>query len=117
MRSDQQASHNHRQKCPLLRILAWSDSHIANGLIESINSLVQAAKAKARGYRSLCNLVAITYLIAGKIGLTLPTRNSGEPTIFTGGFRRTSLLPSTTIPQDAKTRGWSQLTADLPARA
>src|SRR5262245_38878400 len=54
-------------------ILAWFDSHIANGLIESINSLVQAAKAKARGYRSLRNLVPITYLIAGKIDLRLPT--------------------------------------------
>src|SRR5262249_13198695 len=41
-------------------ILAWFDSRIANGLIESINSLVQAAKAKARGYRSLRNLAAIT---------------------------------------------------------
>src|SRR5262249_9820897 len=58
-------------------ILAWFDSRIANGLIESINSLVQAAKAKARGYRSLRNLVAITYLIAGKIDLRLPTRHSG----------------------------------------
>ena len=33
-------------------ILAWFDSGIANGLIEGINSLVQAAKAKARGYRN-----------------------------------------------------------------
>jgi len=33
-------------------VLAWFDSHIANGLIEGINSLVQAAKAKARGYRN-----------------------------------------------------------------
>ena len=31
-------------------ILRWFDSKIANGLIEGINSLVQAAKAKARGY-------------------------------------------------------------------
>ena len=54
-------------------ILAWFDSHIANGLIESINSLVQAAKAKARGYRSLRNLIAITYLIAGKIDIRIPT--------------------------------------------
>ena len=44
-----------------------------NGIIEGINSLVQAAKAKARGYRSLRNLVAITYLIAGKIDLKLAT--------------------------------------------
>ncbi len=31
------------------RILRWFDSGIANGLIEGINSLVQAAKAKPRG--------------------------------------------------------------------
>jgi transposase len=54
-------------------ILAWFDSRIANGLIEGINSLVQAAKAKARGYRSTRNLKAITYLIAGKLDLRLPT--------------------------------------------
>jgi transposase len=54
-------------------ILAWFDSRIANGLIEGINSLVQAAKAKARGYRSTRTLKAITYLIAGKLDLRLPT--------------------------------------------
>jgi len=53
-------------------ILSWFDSHIANGLIEGINSLVQAAKAKARGYRSTRTLKAITYLIAGKLDLRLP---------------------------------------------
>jgi transposase len=54
-------------------ILRWFDSRIANGLIEAINSLVQAAKAKARGYRSTRTLKAITYLIAGKLDLRLPT--------------------------------------------
>jgi len=54
-------------------ILAWFDSRIANGLIEGINSLVQAAKAKARGYRSIRNLKVITYLVAGKLDLKLPT--------------------------------------------
>jgi transposase len=54
-------------------ILRWFDTKIANGLIEGINSLVQAAKAKARGYRSLRNLIAITYLITGKIDLKLAT--------------------------------------------
>ena len=54
-------------------ILRWFDSRLANGLIEGINSLVQAAKAKARGYRTLRNLKAITYLIAGKLDLRLPT--------------------------------------------
>ena len=54
-------------------ILRWFNSRIANGLIEGINSLVQAAKAKARGYRSTRTLKAITYLIAGKLDLRLPT--------------------------------------------
>jgi len=54
-------------------ILRWFHSNIANGIMEAINSLVQAAKAKARGYRSLRNLKAIIYLIAGKLELALPT--------------------------------------------
>lgn len=53
-------------------ILRWFDSKIANGVIEGINSLVQAAKAKARGYRSTRNLKAMVYLIAGKLDLRLP---------------------------------------------
>ncbi len=53
-------------------ILRWFDSTIAHGLIEGINSLVQAAKAKARGYRSTRNLKAMVYLIAGKLYLRLP---------------------------------------------
>ncbi len=53
-------------------ILRWFDSKIANGLIEGINSLVQAAKAKARGYRSTRNLKAMVYLLAGKLDLRLP---------------------------------------------
>jgi transposase len=52
-------------------ILRWFDSKIANGLIEGINSLVQAAKAKARGYRSMRNLKAMVYLLAGKLDLKL----------------------------------------------
>ena len=53
-------------------ILRWFDSKIANGLIEGINSLVQAAKAKARGYRSTRNLKAMVYLLAGKLDLRPP---------------------------------------------
>lgn len=54
-------------------ILRWHDTHIANGILEGINSLVQAAKAKARGYRSSRNLKAIIYLVAGKLQISLPT--------------------------------------------
>ena len=54
-------------------ILAWFDSRISNGLIEGINSLVQAAKAKARGYRNKETLKVVTYMVAGKLDLRLPT--------------------------------------------
>ena len=53
-------------------ILQWFESKIANGLIEGLSSLVQAAKAKARGYRSTRNLKAIIYLLAGKLDMQLP---------------------------------------------
>jgi transposase len=48
-------------------VLAWFDSGITNGVLEGINSLLQAAKAKARGYRSSRNLITVVYLIAGKL--------------------------------------------------
>lgn len=54
-------------------ILRWFDARISNGILEGLNSLVQAAKAKARGYRSERNLCAVIYLIAGKLQLDLPT--------------------------------------------
>ena len=54
-------------------ILRWHETKIANGILEGINSLVQAAKAKARGYRSSRNLKAMIYLIAGRLELALPT--------------------------------------------
>jgi hypothetical protein len=39
---------------------------ISTGVLEAINGLVQAAKARARGYRNAKNLIAMVYLIAGK---------------------------------------------------
>ena len=54
-------------------ILAWFDSRITNGIMEGINSVVQAAKAKARGYRTLRCLADMTYLLAGRLDLRLPT--------------------------------------------
>ena len=54
-------------------VLRWFDSGISNGILEGINSLIQAAKAKARGFRSTKNLITIVYLIAGKLNMKLPT--------------------------------------------
>lgn len=50
-------------------ILRWFTSRLTNGLLEGINSLVQAAKARARGYRTTRNLITMVYLIAGKLEL------------------------------------------------
>jgi len=54
-------------------ILRWQVSRITNGVMEGINSLIQAAKRKARGYRSTRILRIIAYLIAGRLDLRLPT--------------------------------------------
>ena len=40
---------------------------MSNGPNEALNGLIQAAKARARGFRTLENLIAITYLIAGRL--------------------------------------------------
>ena len=54
-------------------ILRWFTSRINNGILEGINSLIQAAKAKARGYRTIKNLITMIYLIGGKLEFRLPT--------------------------------------------
>ena len=54
-------------------VLRWFTSKINNGILEGINSLIQAAKAKARGYRTKRNLITMLYLIAGKLNFDLPT--------------------------------------------
>lgn len=54
-------------------VLRWFTSHITTGVLEGINSLVQAAKARARGYRTTRNLITMVYLIAGKLKFALPT--------------------------------------------
>ncbi|OIJ17618.1 hypothetical protein BKP37_03790 [Anaerobacillus alkalilacustris] len=47
-------------------ILRWFTSRMTNGLLEGINSLVQASKRKARGYRSIENFIAMIYATANK---------------------------------------------------
>jgi transposase len=43
------------------------DSKLTNGRVEAANSLIQAAKAKARGYGTTRHLITIAYLVAGKL--------------------------------------------------
>jgi len=58
-------------------IIAWHASRLSNGLLEGINSLVQAAKARARGYRNKNKMITIIYLTAAK--LPLPTVTNPRP--------------------------------------
>jgi len=54
-------------------ILNWFDSQLTNALLEGMNSLIQAAKSRARGYRSNRNFIAMAYLIGAKLEFDLPT--------------------------------------------
>ena len=62
-------------------IIAWHQNHLTNGLLEGINSLVQAAKARARGYRNKNKMITIVYLTAAK--LHLPTLTNPTPAYMT----------------------------------
>ncbi len=48
-------------------VIRWHHSRVSNGLLEGLNSLVQAAKRRARGYRSSRNYKTMIYLVAGKL--------------------------------------------------
>ena len=51
-------------------VLEWFKSRISNGVLEGTNSLIQAAKARARGYRNKSNFITMIYLIAGHLELS-----------------------------------------------
>lgn len=48
-------------------ILEWKRSQINNGILEGLNSVVQAAKAKARGFKTFKNFKIVVYLTTGKL--------------------------------------------------
>ena len=50
-----------------LGVMRWHHSKVSNGLLEGLNSLIQAAKRRARGYRTNRNYIAMIYLVAGKL--------------------------------------------------
>ncbi|KXG43745.1 ISL3 family transposase [Tepidibacillus decaturensis] len=52
-------------------ILRWFQTKMTNGLLEGINSLVQAAKRKARGYRTINTYISMIYATANKLEMTV----------------------------------------------
>ena len=64
-------------KAPWAGVLQYTQSHRTNAVLEGINSLVQAAKARARGYRNVNHFITVIYLMAGKLSLPRLTLGSG----------------------------------------
>jgi transposase len=50
-------------------VVRYFKSHITNAILESINSIFQSTRAKARGYRNVDYATTILYLICGGLGL------------------------------------------------
>jgi len=54
------------------RVLNWYNSKVSNGILEGTDSLLQAGKSKARGYRKTSTFITMSYMIAGKLDFGLP---------------------------------------------
>ena len=48
-------------------VVEWKRSQINNGILEGLNSVIQAAKAKARGFSNFEYFKVVAYLITGKL--------------------------------------------------
>ena len=53
-------------------ITNYTKYHLSNGILEGINSKVQLAKARARGYRNTANFINMIYFIAAKLKFNYP---------------------------------------------
>ena len=54
-------------------IINYFDDHFSNGLLEGLNSMIQALKVNARGYRNDENFMTMIYLRHGQLKFNLPT--------------------------------------------
>ena len=61
------ANMNHERE-----ILHYFHDRLTNAVCEGINSMIQAAKRKARGYNTFEGFAAMIYLVAGKLELPVP---------------------------------------------
>ena len=52
-------------------VIHWCKSKINNGILEGLNSIIQAAKSKDRGYKTFKNYKIIVYLLTGKLNFSL----------------------------------------------
>jgi transposase len=52
------------------KILAWFQDRVSNGLLEGLNSVLQSAKNRARGYANPDHMILMSYLLHGKLDLS-----------------------------------------------
>jgi transposase len=52
-------------------ILNYFDSRLTNAILESINSIVQSARNRARGYRNVKTFTTMIYLLGGRLNLEI----------------------------------------------
>lgn len=57
-------------------IVNFIKSRISNGVLEGINSKIQLAKKRARGYRNINNFISMIYFIAGKLKFEYPHKTT-----------------------------------------
>ena len=54
-------------------ILGYFYERVTNAIAEGINSMIQSAKRRARGYRTLSSYKCMIYLVCGKLKLDCPS--------------------------------------------
>ena len=57
-------------------ILEYFNSRITNGILEGINSKIQLAKRRARGYKNMKNFTNMIFLLCGKLNITYPHKTT-----------------------------------------
>jgi transposase len=63
-------------------IINWASSRINNGILEGFNSVFQAAKAKARGYKKFETIRTIIYILTGKLDFSLVNQYSATHSLL-----------------------------------
>ena len=53
-------------------IIHFVESNITNAILESINSKIQLAKRRARGFRNVKNYISMIYFLCGKLTFSYP---------------------------------------------
>ncbi len=52
-------------------IVSWANKRINNGILEGFNSIFQAAKAKARGYKKTKTIKSVIYILTARLDFSL----------------------------------------------